>query len=191
MEALRLIPPRGTAFRLLLDAWDRPLHPWLMSLRIIFQSVVALSLLASAKADQDWPEFRGPTGQGHAAATQLPLEWDATRNVAWKQSIPGRGWSSPVLKDGRLYLTSAVEGTGGSAQMSLHALCLDEGTGKIRWDVEVFGGEASEAPRIHTKNSHASPTPLLADGRVYVHFGHQGTACLDLNGKVSLASISR
>ena len=134
-------------------------------------------------AAQDWPEFRGPTGQGHATTTQLPLEWSSTQNVAWKQPVPGRGWSSPSLAGGRLFLTSAV-GEGGESKRSLRALCLDEPTGKILWDVALFDQDASAAPRIHAKNSHASPTPLVADGRVYVHFGHQGTACLDLNGKV-------
>lgn len=140
--------------------------------------LVLLSAAASNAAG-DWPEFRGPTGQGNAATTRLPLEWSNTRNIAWKQAIPGSGWSSPALKDGRVFLTSAV---GGEGTMSLHALCLDESSGKILWDVEVFGG--AQATRIHTKNSHASPTPLVAEGRVYVHFGHQGTACLDPDGKV-------
>ena len=80
--------------------------------------LVLLSLVASNAAG-DWPEFRGPTGQGNAASTRLPLEWSNTRNVAWKQAIPGSGWSSPALKDGRVFLTSAV---GGEGTMSLHAL---------------------------------------------------------------------
>src|SRR5262245_4526609 len=151
--------------------------------RIILLTGVVLSWAAAATGAPDWPEFRGPTGQGQATASRLPLEWDATRNIAWKQSIPGHGWSSPVLKDGLLYLTSAIDGGNGS-RMPLHVLCLDEQTGKIRWDIEVFEGGPGDAPRIHNKNSHASPTPLVADGRVYVHFGHRGTACLDLEGKV-------
>ena len=146
-----------------------------------FALVVGLALLSAAASNAagDWPEFRGPTGQGHAATTRLPLEWSNTRNLAWKQAIPGSGWSSPGLKDGRVFLTSAV---GGEGTMLLHALCLDERSGKILWDIEVFGG--AQATRIHTKNSHASPTPLIADGRIYVHFGHEGTACLDPDGKV-------
>lgn len=149
--------------------------------RITLWAGLVLLSVASSNAAGDWPEFRGPTGQGHAATTRLPLEWSNTRNLAWKQAVPGHGWSSPALKDGRVFLTSAVGGDGGST-MSLRALCLDEGSGKILWDVEVFGG--AQATRIHTKNSYASPTPLVADDRVYVHFGHQGTACLDPEGKV-------
>lgn len=158
------------------------LHLRAMPQQFFFAGIIAAWSSVTAQAAADWPEFRGPTGQGHASVSRLPLEWDATRNVAWKQSLPGRGWSSPVLKDGRLYLTSAVED--GSSKMSLRAFCLDEDTGKILWNVEVFGAGAGQAPRIHSKNSHASATPLLADGRLYVHFGHQGTACLDIEGKV-------
>ena len=154
-----------------------------MSRSLLASLSYSLILISSMHAAQDWPEFRGPTGQGHATTTKLPLEWSSTQNVAWKQPVPGRGWSSPSLAGGRLFLTSAV-GEGGESKRSLRALCLDEPTGKILWDVALFDQDASAAPRIHGKNSHASPTPLVADGRVYVHFGHQGTACLDLNGKV-------
>jgi outer membrane protein assembly factor BamB len=133
--------------------------------------------------DASWPEFRGPTGQGHSGATGLPLEWSRTKNVAWRRPIPGKGWSSPVLGGGRVYLTTAVEASGGSG-LSLRALCLDAGSGEVRWDREVFLHERSGLPRIHTKNGHASPTPVLEGDRLYVHFGHLGTACLDLEGKV-------
>ena len=75
-----------------------------------------LLLATSAFAAPHWPEFRGPTGQGHSDSKTLPVQWSATQNVAWKQAIPGRGWSSPVLVNGRLYLTSAV-GDGGEQSM--------------------------------------------------------------------------
>jgi outer membrane protein assembly factor BamB len=84
-----------------------------------------------------------------------------------------------------VYVTTAVEAqTAGSAGLSLRALCLDAVSGRIVWDREVFACIAGQMPRIHNKNSHASPTPLVADGRLYVSFGHQGTACLDLEGVV-------
>lgn len=133
----------------------------------------------------DWPQFRGPTGDGHAAAKNLPTTWNETTNVAWKTEIPGKGWSSPSLYQNRLYLTTAVpldeaEPTG---PQSLRALCLDAKSGQLLWSTEVFKNETS-GPKIHSKNSHASPTPLVSGDRVFVHFGHQGTACLDLAGKV-------
>jgi outer membrane protein assembly factor BamB len=132
----------------------------------------------------DWPQFRGPDGQGHyTGKAPLPVEWDATKNVAWKQAVPGRGWSSPVVFDGRVYLTTAVPGTGRKDQ-SLEALCLDAATGKQLWQTPVFKQDGAKAPGIHSKNSHASPTPLTDGKRLYVHFGHQGTAALDLAGKI-------
>jgi outer membrane protein assembly factor BamB len=102
----------------------------------------------------------------------------------WKQPIPGKGWSSPIIFDGRIYLTAAVPGENeGQAAQSLRVLALDAATGKILWDKEVFQQDAG-APGIHSKNSHASPTPLTDGERLYVHFGHQGTASLSLSGEV-------
>ena len=144
-----------------------------------------LTLTASFSAHaESWPEFRGPTGQGHSTARHLPLEWSGTKNVAWKQPLSGTGWSSPVLRDGRLYLTSAVPHDGGN--QSLQTLCLDAASGKTLWSTEVFATLISKG---HQKNSQASPTPILEGKRLYVHFGHLGTACLDLAGKVVWRNI--
>jgi outer membrane protein assembly factor BamB len=87
------------------------------------------------------------------------------------------------VQDGRVFLTTAVPVKGGKDQ-SLRALCLDAEKGTVFWETEVFLQDGSKAPRIHSKNSHASPTPLTDGKRLFVHFGHQGTACLDLAGKV-------
>ncbi|HSU66920.1 MAG TPA: PQQ-binding-like beta-propeller repeat protein, partial [Tepidisphaeraceae bacterium] len=129
-----------------------------------------------------WPQFRGPTGQGLSAATGLPVEWSASKNVAWKVEIPGRGWSSPALSAGRIYLTTSIGTKGGP--VSLHALCLEASTGKLVWDVEVFRPDEAMARQMHGKNSAASPTPYVTADRVYVHFGHMGTAALDLSGQI-------
>jgi outer membrane protein assembly factor BamB len=139
---------------------------------------------ALAQAAADWPEFRGPTAQG-LAETELPLEWSPTRNISWKQPIPGLGWSSPILKDGRVYLTTAVEPDGsGAGKLSLRVLCLDSATGKFIWNVEAFAADPNAGATHHKKNGNASPTPLLVNERLYAHFGHHGTACLDLKGTV-------
>jgi len=149
---------------------------------------VALVLAAPAPdATDSWPEFRGPTGQGLVAAGKLPTEWGPDKNVAWKQEIPGKGWSSPVILDGRIYLTTAVPVDGSTTKdLSLRALCVNAKTGKIIWDVEALKEDGSKAPNIQSKNSHASPTPIVdaKEKRLYVHFGHMGSACLDLEGKV-------
>lgn len=132
---------------------------------------------------ENWPEFRGPTGQGHYAGKGLPLTWSTTQNVAWKQKIPGKGWSSPAVWEGRVYLTSAVP-IDGSKDHLLTALCLDAANGKLVWQTEVFRQDGAKTPGIHSKNSYASPSPLTDGKRLFVHFGHEGTACLDLAGKI-------
>ena len=139
----------------------------------------------------DWPQFRGPAGDGHAAAKNLPTTFDETTNVAWKIEIPGKGWSSPSLFNNRLYLTTAVPVDPANAddEQSLRTLCVDATTGRIVWNVEVLKPNTKEVG-IHAKNSHASPTPLVENGRIYVHFGHYGTACLDLAGKVIWKDIT-
>ena len=130
----------------------------------------------------DWPEFRGPTGQGHATATNLPLEWSPTKNVVWKQAVPGRGWSSPVVSRGRIFLTTGVAADG--APPSLRVLAFDGASGQPAWSTEVFAPGETTAQPVHPKNSPASPTPVIEGDRVYVHFGHHGSACLDREGKL-------
>ena len=146
-------------------------------------TAVLVSCLAPLVRGEDWPQFRGPTGQGLVAKGELPTTWGKDKNIAWKQAIPGKGWSSPVVAGGRVYLTTAVP-VKGSEALSLESLCLDAANGAILWEKEVFRQDGRKSPRIHSKNSHASPTPLVREGRLFVHFGHQGTACLDLKGEV-------
>lgn len=142
-----------------------------------------LSFLVTATAAAQWPEFRGPDAQGHAADQGLPLDWSESRNVVWKAAVPGAGWSSPVISSGRVWLTSAIESADARQRgVSLRALAFDVGTGRQVVDVEVF---RVERPRsINQKNSHASPTPVLDGDRVYVHFGADGTAALSASGEV-------
>jgi outer membrane protein assembly factor BamB len=122
----------------------------------------------------DWPQFRGPRADGRAEGPIPAVEWSETKNVVWKAAVPGLGWSSPVVVSGRVYLTTAVPDGGG---LSLRAMALDAGSGKTVWDREVRRVE--KRPAIHGKNSHASPTPIVHDGAVYVHFGPLGMARLD------------
>ena len=145
--------------------------------------LILILLAAGSATARDWTEFRGPTGQGLSAATRVPVRWSATTGVAWRLKIPGSGWSSPVLAGGRLYLTAAV-GSAASGGVSLRALCIDAAGGRILWNVEVFRPDPADAESLHEKNGLASPTPIVADDRLYVHFGHMGTAALDLAGTV-------
>ena len=142
---------------------------------------VALALCAATALHAgDWPQFRGPTGQGHAPDGAVPLTWSETENVAWKTAVPGRGWSSPVIAGGLAWLTTAV--TDREAGTSLRLLAYDVGTGDAAMDVEVFA--ISDTTLLNQKNSLASPTPAIdPDGeRVYVHFGAQGTAAVAAGG---------
>lgn len=141
---------------------------------------VALALLACcsrAAYAGDWPQFRGPEGQGHSAEKGLPLTWSESENIAWKTPIPGLGWSSPVIRGRQLWITTADETTG-----SLRALCLDAKTGRIAADIELF--RKRDLGPINPKNSHASPTPVIDGDRIYVHYGAHGTACLSDRGEI-------
>ena len=142
-------------------------------------AIVALALAATLQAG-DWPQFRGPNAQGHANA-KLPINISAdSPHLKWKAPVPGSGWSSPVIVGGKIYLTSAIEKGEG---LSLNALCLNAADGKLIWNTPIFGIE--KAPRMHRKNSQASPTPIVDGKQVYVHFGHMGTATLSLDGKLA------
>ncbi|MEY4191303.1 MAG: hypothetical protein RIR17_2039 [Planctomycetota bacterium] len=137
---------------------------------LLFQCAVLSVMAAELK---DWPQFRGPNADGHVKGQTSPLEWSDSKNVAWKVAIPGLGWSSPSLVQGKIFLTTAVPiGEG----LSLRAMALDAKTGKTIWDREIRA--VAKAPKIHSKNSHASPTPVIRDGSVYVHFGALGMASL-------------
>jgi outer membrane protein assembly factor BamB len=125
----------------------------------------------------DWPQFRGPTGQGLSDEQGLPLTWSETKNVRWKVAIPGKGWSSPVIQADRIWLTTATE-----EGKSLRVVSIDRNTGAILLNVEVF--RLKSLGQISPKNSYASPTPVLEGDRVYVHFGAHGTACLTQSGEI-------
>ena len=140
---------------------------------------LAMVLSVAGVARAQWPEFRGPSGQGHSSEQGLPLEWSETRNVVWKRPVPGRGWSSPVVAGSRVWLTTAVKASGGA---SLRAMAFAVDTGAPLVDVEVFRSRRGDA--LNPKNSLASPTPIVEGDRVYVHFGQDGTAALTAAGDI-------
>jgi outer membrane protein assembly factor BamB len=143
----------------------------------------ALSLAAVSLSAEDWPQFRGPTGQGHSTERGLPVDWSETQNVAWKTPVPGIGWSSPVVAGGRVWLTTSVDtGSRLPINSSLRVLAFDAASGKEVVNVEVFRNRS--AGYINPKNSRASPTPILDGDRVYVHFGAEGTAALTTSGEI-------
>ncbi len=157
--------------------------------------LITLTLASVAGAQADWKQWRGPTGQGHADAN-LPLKWSETENIAWRTPIPGKGWSSPVIEGGQIWMTAAQEveasetekaerlksNTGSQpvtvlSLVKLHAVCLDKNSGRLLHDLEILRKQNPQWS--HKLNSYASPTPVIEDGRLYCHFGSYGTACVD------------
>jgi outer membrane protein assembly factor BamB len=135
-------------------------------------------LAASVLLGWQWPEFRGPDGRGMAAGSGLPLRWSETGGVRWKTAVHGRAWSSPVVLDGQVWLTSATEDG-----RQLYAMAFDGETGRVVHDLKLF--DVSTPQYAHPFNTYASPTPVIEPGRVYVTFGSAGTAALDTaTGKV-------
>ena len=160
-------------------------------------SLAIVAVLATPVAAENWPQFRGPSGQGHANSP-APLKWSEDENIVWKTPIAGKGWSSPVIHDNQIWLTTALAmeaseeeteqrlaaNTGSQPlnvvkNLVVRAICLDRDTGKILHDIALL--TESEPEPIHTLNSFASPSPIIEAGRLFCHFGPNGTACVDTN----------
>lgn len=124
----------------------------------------------------NWPQFRGLNGQGRSAEVGLPLKWTATENIAWRTPVPGESWSSPVIWEDRVFLTTATEdGT------SCRVLAIDRKSGTVLWDREVF---RQDLRRKEDRNSYATPTPATDGERIYVCFGDGSFAAVDWDGNV-------
>ncbi|MHC4400659.1 MAG: outer membrane protein assembly factor BamB family protein [Planctomycetota bacterium] len=125
--------------------------------------------------EEHWNQFRGPNGDGKTRAKNLPVEFSETKNVRWKKRIHEKGWSSPVVWGNQIWLTTVLDDG-----RELFAVCVDFESGEVIHDIKVFD---VPNPQLEYKelnlNSHASPTPIVEEARVYVHFGTYGTACLD------------
>jgi outer membrane protein assembly factor BamB len=155
---------------------------------LVLLLIAGASVLAQA---EDWPQFRGPTGQGHATEHGLPLEWSEANNIVWKAPVPGLGWSSPTVANGRVWLTTVVESKErrGRASASLRVLAFDVATGRELINVEAF--HLDDVGYVNPKNSRASPTPIVDGDRVYVHFGAEGTAAISASGEILWATHLR
>ena len=155
-----------------------------MKIQSIVWTIFLIGSVGTTLDAQDWAVFRGPDGDGVSNYENLPVQWAADKNVAWSVTV-AEGWSSPVVSEGQVFLTSAVvqDADAEKSKYDLIVAAYDLDTGKLTWQTKVFV-QPETAPRIHQKNSHASPTPIIHDQRLYVHFGHQGTACLTLDGEM-------
>ncbi|MFT5522257.1 MAG: outer membrane protein assembly factor BamB [Pirellulaceae bacterium] len=146
-----------------------------VGLMLVLAAITAnLTVVANALAAEEayWNQYRGPVGDGHSAATGLPLKLDDNTSVTWKIAIDGKGWSSPVVWGNQIWLTTAP-----ADGKQMFAICVDAKTGAVIHKVLVF--ENDDPQFCHPLNSYATPTPFVEAGRVYVHFGVHGTACLD------------
>jgi len=124
-------------------------------------------------AGENWPQYRGPHEDGHSDAAGLPVTWSEKENIVWKTAIHDKGWSSPVVWGDQVWMTTAkADGT------QMFAVCVDRKTGEVSNALKVFDVE-KPVPLKNGTNTYASPTPTIEEGRVYVHFGSYGTACLD------------
>jgi len=157
------------------------------------------SLLCGAES---WPQWRGPSANGHAGKSGYPSEWNKTKNVAWKSVLPGRGHSSPVHDGKTVWVTTAIETPASEAEkkerlkdnkglptvtvlskVSLRALKIDPKSGEVIQDIEIL--KKKQPQWVHKLNSYASPTPVIESGKVYFHFGAYGNACIDAKtGKI-------
>jgi outer membrane protein assembly factor BamB len=181
--------------------WERPLERSFM--RIATATLILAGIAVATAVAADWPQFRGPRGDGHAEATKLPITWNDGKNIAWQTEIPGRGWSSPIVLADRIWLTTAESlalptkerdkrladlpyvprDLTADASVTVYALELDAASGKLLRQIELF--TVDNPPVIHANNSYASPTPIADGQRLYCHFGSLGTCALELSsGKV-------
>jgi outer membrane protein assembly factor BamB len=141
-------------------------------MRSILSWAIVLMPFTLAAAGENWPQFRGPEGNGVSDSRGLPLRWSESKNIKWKTAIHGRAWSSPVIWGDQVWLTTATDDG-----IELYAVCVDRGTGKVLRDIRLFRNE--QPPFVAPMNSYASPTPIIEKGRFYASFGSFGTACVD------------
>ena len=145
---------------------------------------------------KNWPQFRGPNVDGLGEGATLPESWSTTENVAWVTSIPGIGWSSPIVWGDHVFLTTVVNSgqqdppkpgyylgdwPASTAPHRWMVYDIDYVSGKVRWAQEV--GSTPPGKAKHLKNSYASETPVTDGERVYVYFANLGLFALDFAGK--------
>ena len=157
-----------------------------LGIRIVIPlAVIGATSLALAEG---WPQFRGPSSDGVVEQSGLPVTWSSSENVTWKTAVPGHGWSSPVVVEDRIFLTSVISedpveepkkglymGGNRDKQKARHrwmVYSLDWKTGRILWEKQVHAGVPPESR--HLKNTFASETPVTDGERLYAYFGNLG-----------------
>lgn len=170
---------------------------------------LTLAVLSTAGlAAENWPQWRGPGGQGISTEKQLPTEWAADKNVAWKVELP-HGYSSPIVWGDRIFLTSAIEGeaipgqipesvrikqphpesVAGDKKHALKVLALDTKTGKTVWEQTAYAGPVFDAR--HRRSTFAGPTAITDGTMVYAYFGPEGLYAYDFSGKLAWKMVEK
>lgn len=172
-----------------------------MPARLAFAVFFCLSVHCSVDAGDSWPQFRGPDGNGIAKDQTIPTEFGESDGVTWKTDLPGLAWSSPVIADGTIWVTTAIErvptkeerldllkkngieerkfkqlSIAKSIELKLIAISLKSGS--VQKTIDLTAIDSPDA--IHSLNSYASPTPVIDAQHIYCHFGTYGTFCIDL-----------
>jgi len=138
-----------------------------------------LILVTSAQCE-NWPQFRGPSGQGLSSEKGLPVLWTPPSLIRWKTSLPGPGHSSPIVWGNRVFLTAFCPPSPGYPHPRLLVICIAKDSGNVLWERDVA---AQELERVHPANSLASPTPATDGKHVYTYFGSRGLFCFDFEGR--------
>lgn len=180
--------------------FTRPRISILVAVLLLSGASVFTGISAELSAADLWPQFRGPRGDGIVEGQSPPVEFGESENVTWKTDLPGRGWSSPVIADGVVWVTTAVERVPDEQEriellrktdneekkfgnlaiaksIGLRLLAVNLETGSLLQAVDL--AEVEQPDAIHSLNSYASPTPVIDGDRIYCHFGTFGTFCVD------------
>ncbi len=169
---------------------------------LVLFGLLLTGVVVNAQTDymKQWPQFRGPYASGIVETNVLPVHWDVTtgENILWKLKIPGLGHSSPVIWGDKLFITTAISGSGNNSlkvglygdvdevgdrsEHEFRVYCIDKKSGEILW--ERLAHKGIPVTERHTKSSHANATPAT-DGRyVLAFFGSEGLYCYDFDGKL-------
>jgi len=137
--------------------------------------IAVRALMPAEGAERQWPRLRGPDGQGTADEATMPLHWSPTQNVVWKTEVAGRGNSSPVIWNDRIFITSA-SADGASRKI----LCYSRADGRLLWEHAAPPPAGKEW--LYRKNTYASSTPVTDGQRVIAFFASSGMVCVDFDG---------
>lgn len=152
----------------------------ILGLALLFAPGQQAIATAQSESQKQWANWRGPNNNGVVEDQKVVTEWSDTENVLWFTEIPGRGHSTPIIVDDRIFLTSADV-----KAKTQNVLCYDRDGGKLLWNKVVSTGKFN--PRIHPKNTHASPT-VACDGKsVFAMFNNDGQnqlTALDMKGEI-------